>query len=142
MLALLSVLGATPKQILVLALLQVMILDLLASLVAAALSPALAGRILDWYSTGMPMPVHFTFTWHGFPRSALTGLAVGLATAVLATSRTLLDLGKMTPVRVVRRVEESESVDRPRHGRGFVSLFLGLALLAAIAVACRCLSFA
>ena len=128
-LALLSLLGATPKQILVLTLLQVMILVLPASLVAVALSPALAGRILDWYSTGMRMPVHFAFTWHGFPRSALTGLAVGLATAVLATSRTLRDLGKMTPVRVVRRAEESESIDRPRHGRGLVSLFLGLALL-------------
>ena len=128
-LALLSLLGATPKQILVLTLLQVMILVLPASLVAVALSPALAGRILDWYSTGMRIPVHFAFTWHGFTRSALTGLAVGLATAVLATSRTLRDLGKMTPVRVVRRAEESESIDRPRHGRGLVSLFLGLALL-------------
>ena len=128
-LALLSLLGATPKQILLLTLLQVIILALPASLVAVALSPALAGRILDWYSTGMRMPVHFAFTWHGFPRSALTGLAVGLATAVLATSRTLRDLGKMTPVRVVRRAEESESMDRPQHGRGLVSLFLGLALL-------------
>ena len=128
-LALLSLLGATPKQILVLTLLQVMILLLPASLIAVALSPALAGRILDWYSTGMRIPVHFAFTWHGFTRSALTGLAVGLATAVLATSRTLRDLGKMTPVRVVRRAEESESIDRPRHGRGLVSLFLGLALL-------------
>ena len=127
--ALLSLLGATPKQILVLTLLQVMILVLPTFLVAGALSPALAGRILDWYSTGMRIPVHFAFTWHGFPRSALTGLAVGLATAVLATSRTLRDLGKMTPVRVVRRAEESESIDRPRHGRGLVSLFLGLALL-------------
>ena len=52
-LALLSLLGATPKQVLVLTLLQVMILVLPASLVAVALSPALAGRILDWYSTGM-----------------------------------------------------------------------------------------
>ncbi|MSD91181.1 FtsX-like permease family protein [Bifidobacterium asteroides] len=128
-LALLSLLGATPKQILVLTLLQVMILVLPASLVAVALSPALAGRILDWYSTGMRIPVHFAFTWHGFTRSALTGLAVGLATAVLATSRTLRDLGKMTPVRVVRCAEESESIDRPRHGRGLVSLFLGLVLL-------------
>ncbi|PXY89726.1 FtsX-like permease family protein [Bifidobacterium asteroides] len=128
-LALLSLLGATPKQILLLTLLQVMILVLPASLVAVALSPALAGRILDWYSTGMPMPVHFAFTWGGFPRSALTGLVVGLATAVLATSRTLRDLGKMTPVRVVRRAEESESIDRPLHGRGLVFLFLGLALL-------------
>ena len=51
-LALLSLLGATPKQILVLTLLQVMILALLASLVVAALSPVLAGRILDWYSAG------------------------------------------------------------------------------------------
>ena len=128
-LAILSLLGATPKQILLLTLLQVMILVLPASLVAVALSPALAGRILDWYSTGMRMPVHFAFTWGGFPRSALTGLVVGLATAVLATSRTLRDLGKMTPVRVVRRAEESESMDRPQHGRGLVSLFLGLALL-------------
>ena len=127
-LALLSLLGATPKQILVLTLLQVMILVLPASLVAVALSPALAGRILDWYSAGMRIPVHFAFTWHGFPRSALTGLAVGLATAVLATSRTLQDLRKMTPVRMVRRAEESESVERPRHGRGLVSLFLGLFL--------------
>ena len=128
-LALISLLGATPKQILLLTLLQVIILVLPASLVAVALSPALAGRILDWYSTGMRMPVHFAFTWRRFPGSALTGLAVGLATAVLATSRTLRDLGKMTPVRVVRRAEESESIDRPRHGRGLVSLFLGLALL-------------
>uniref|UniRef100_A0ABS3IV84 FtsX-like permease family protein n=1 Tax=Bifidobacterium asteroides TaxID=1684 RepID=A0ABS3IV84_9BIFI len=128
-LALLSLLGATPKQILVLTLLQVMILLLPASLVAVALSAALAGRILDWYSTGMRMPVHFAFTWHRFPRSALTGLAVGLATAVLATSRTLRDLGKMPPVRVVRRAEESESVERQRHGRGLVALFLGLTLL-------------
>lgn len=128
-LALLSLLGATPKQILVLTLLQVMILALLASLVAAALSPVLAGRILDWYSAGMRRPVHFAFTWHGFPRSALTGLAVGFATAILATSLTLRDLAKMTPVRVVRRAEESESVERFRHGRGLVPLFLGLALL-------------
>ena len=128
-LALISLLGATPKQILLLTLLQVIILVLPASLVAVALSPALAGRILDWYSTGMRIPVHFAFTWRGFPRSALTGLAVGLATAILATSRTLRDLGKMTPVRVVRRAEESESIDRPRHRRGLVSLFLGLALL-------------
>ncbi len=127
-LALLSLLGATPKQVLVLTLLQVMILALPASLVAVSLSPALAGRILDWYSAGMRIPVHFAFTWHGFPRSALTGLAVGLATAVLATSRTLQDLRKMTPVRMVRRAEESESVERPRHGRGLVSLFLGLFL--------------
>ena len=128
-LALLSLLGATPKQILPFTLLQVMILALPASLAAVALSPALAGKILDWYSTGMRMPVHFAFTWHGFPRSALTGLAVGSATTVSATSRTLWDLGKMTPVRMVRRAEESESIDRPRHGRGLVSLFLGLALL-------------
>ncbi|QYN60159.1 FtsX-like permease family protein [Bifidobacterium asteroides] len=128
-LALLSLLGATPKQILVLTLLQVMILALLASLVAAALSPVLAGRILDWYSAGMRRPVHFAFTWHGFPRSALTGLAVGFATAILATSLTLRDLAKMTPVRVARRAEESESVERLRHGRGLVPLFLGLALL-------------
>lgn len=128
-LALLSLLGATPKQILVLTLLQVMILALLASLVAVALSPVLAGRILDWYSAGMRRPVHFAFTWHGFPRSALTGLAVGLATAILATSLTLRDLAKMTPVRVVRCAEESESVERLRHRRGLVPLFLGLALL-------------
>ena len=128
-LALLSLLGATPKQVLVLTLLQVMILLLPASLIAVALSPALAGRILDWYSTGMRMSVHFAFTWHRFPRSALTGLAVGLATAVLATSRTLRDLGKMTPVRMVHRAEESESVERPRHGRGLVPLFLGLTFL-------------
>ena len=106
-----------------------MILLLPASLVAVALSPALAGRILDWYSTGMRMSVHFAFTWHRFPRSALTGLVVGLATAVLATSRTLRDLGKMTLVRMVHRAEESESVERPRRGRGLVALFLGLALL-------------
>ena len=77
----------------------------------------------------MRRAVHFAFTWHGFPRSALTGLAVGFATAILATSLTLRDLAKMTPVRVARRAEESESVERLRHGRGLVPLFLGLALL-------------
>ncbi|OZG49253.1 FtsX-like permease family protein [Bombiscardovia coagulans] len=117
-LALLSLLGATPRQVLLFTMLQVVVLTLLASLVGLVLSPVLAPRILDFHSSGMKMPMPFVFTWHNFLRSALMSLATGIVVALLATRLTLRELEKTVPVQTLGRAHGDEVLINDKHSRG------------------------
>lgn len=128
-LALLSLLGGTPRQVLMFTMVQVMVLTVLASLGGLALSPILAPRILDFYSAGIKLPMPIPFTWHNFPRSAGTGLAVGVVVALLATRLTLKELGKMVPVRILGRAQGDEPIVNVKRGRGKVLFVAALLVL-------------
>jgi putative ABC transport system permease protein len=128
-LALLPLLGATPRQVLVFTMAQILVLTVASSLVGLALAPVLAPRIVQFYSIGLRLPPEIAFTWHGFLPSALKGLAAGLITALLGTCLTLRELKRMTPVQMLSRAGGEETVSKVKRGRGLLLFIVALILL-------------
>ena len=116
-LALLSLLGATPRQVLTLTMVQVFVLTLISSIVGMALAPILAPRILKFQLEAVLLPPLITFTWQGFLDFALRGLAVGFIVALLGALFTLRALRKVLPVELLRG-SGTEEVHVTRAGRG------------------------
>jgi putative ABC transport system permease protein len=130
-LALLSLLGATPRQVLAFTVTQVFALTMMASVIGLALSPLLAPPILQFHSAVLGLPPVLTFTWHNFTRSALTGLAAGLITALLGAFLTLRDLRTMIPVQLLNRAGAEESMTKAKSSKGkllFLSAMIVLLL--------------
>ncbi|BDR52990.1 hypothetical protein KIM372_08970 [Bombiscardovia nodaiensis] len=104
-LALLSLLGATPGQILFCTAVQVLALALIASLIAVALAPLLAPQILGFYVRSLQIYRPFDFVWDNFLRSALIGLGVGIGAALVATRLTLRELKTVSPIQALGRAQ-------------------------------------
>jgi putative ABC transport system permease protein len=122
-LALLSLLGATPQQVLALTVAQVFVLTMASSVMGLALSPFLAPRILEFHSAVLHLSPLIAFTWQGFLFSALKGLAAGFITAVLGTCLTLRELKRMVPVELLRRTGGQDGPVRSRRVLGGFLLF-------------------
>jgi putative ABC transport system permease protein len=127
-LALLSLLGATPRQVLSFTVAQVLALAMMASVIGLALSPLLAPLILQFHSAVLGLPPVLVFTWHNFARSALTGLAAGLITALLGAFLTLRDLRAMIPVQLLNRAGGEEGMTKAKHSKGKL-LFLSAVIV-------------
>jgi putative ABC transport system permease protein len=128
-LALLSLLGATPRQVLSFTVVQVLALAMMASVIGLVLSPLLAPLILEFHSGVLRLPSVLVFTWHNFARSALTGLTVGLITALLGTFLTLRDLRTMIPVQLLNRAGGEESMEKARRSKGTILFLIALIVL-------------
>lgn len=126
-LALLSLLGATPRQALAFTVAQVLALTMTASVIGLALSPLLTPLILQFHSAVLGLPPVLVFTWHNFARSALTGLAAGLITALLGALLTLRNLRTMIPVQLLNRAGAEENMTKAKRGKGKL-LFLSAAI--------------
>lgn len=131
-LALLSLLGATPRQVLTFTMVQVFVLTLISSIVGMSLAPILAPRILKFQLEAVLLPPLITYTWQGFFTFASRGLAAGFIVALLGTLLTLRALKKVLPVDLLKGSGSMETrVTRAGRGlRRFLIIGGFIALLA------------
>lgn len=120
--AILRCIGATPREVVVLFLIQTLAMALLASLVGAALGTAMLSFV-PTILAGL-MPPELITPWQ--PLAIARGVLLGLTVAMLFTVPLLVGLRRVPPVRVLRRDAEPVKAGRLANAVGAVLVLVAI----------------